>query len=406
MAQVAIIADDLTGAADAAGSFAAAGLTTVLPLRDDVPLAADVVSISTESRELAPDEAAASVRAALGKLTHQGTSPGVLYKKLDSALRGQLRAELLATMDALGERCAIVAPALPAEGRTTIGGRQHIGGVPLEESMFGGAGISSDLIATFAGAPAISVTAIDLETLRSSPAALSAAIANRRDGIFVVDAVTEDDLRRIAENALASGVRVLAGSAGLARALVQVASLTSTASAPEWRPAGNRPILTIAGTRHQATIRQIEHASATGIRVIYPEQWCLDTQGGGLGDAVDAVEQELRRGRHVILTSAGMQRSPHGPLFVANRLALVVGSNTVRELTGGLILTGGDVASAVCRQLGADSIWLRGEVRPALPWGTLAGGAMPGGPVVTKAGSFGDGESLVAATEHLSRSIR
>jgi uncharacterized protein YgbK (DUF1537 family) len=406
MAQVAIIADDLTGAADAAGFFAAAGLTTVLPLRDDIALAADVVSISTESRDLSPDEAAARVRAAIGRLKLHGTSPGLLYKKLDSALRGQLRAELLATMDELGESCAIVAPALPAEGRTTIGGRQHIGGVPLEESTFGDVGISSDLIATFAGAHSIAVTAIDLETLRSSPVALSAAIANRREGIFVVDAVTESDLRRIAENALASGVRVLAGSAGLARAFVQVGSLTSTASAPEWRPAENRPILTIAGTRHQATIRQIEHASASGIRVIYPEQRCLDTQGGGLGNAADAVEQELRRGRHVILTSAGMQRSPQGPLYVANRLASVVDSKMVRELTGGLILTGGDIASAVCRQLGAHSIWLRGEVRPALPWGTLAGGAMPDGPVVTKAGSFGDGECLVAAAKHLSCSAR
>lgn len=401
MTQVAIVADDLTGAADSAGFFAAAGLTTAVPLRDDVRLAADVISLSTESRDLPPDAAADTVRAAFGRLKALNASPQLLYKKLDSALRGQLRAELLATMDELGERRAIVCPALPAEGRTTIGGRQQIGGVPLEESSFGGFGISSDLIATLSGPGSLPVTSIDLATLRSSPGSLPAAVANRDEGVFVVDAETEDDLRRIVHIALAVGIRLLAGSAGLARALVQVARLSSTVPAPDWRPADGRPILTIAGTRHEATIRQIERAAAAGIRAVFPDQHCLDTIESTLGDALTAVEQEIRAGRHVILTSAGMRRSPLGTLMVADRLASVVDSATVRDLTGGMTLTGGDVAAAVCRRLGANAIWLRGEVRPALPWGTLDGGALPGLPIVTKAGSFGDGEGLLAAVDHL-----
>src|SRR5688500_11961912 len=135
MTQVAIVADDLTGAADAAAPFAECGLATAIPLIDDVRLLADVLAISTASPDLPPGDAAAAVRAAIAGRAHGGgPAPALIYKKLDSALRGQLGAELIAAMEALGERRALVAPALPSEGRTTLGGRQHVGGVPLEQS--------------------------------------------------------------------------------------------------------------------------------------------------------------------------------------------------------------------------------------------------------------------------------
>jgi uncharacterized protein YgbK (DUF1537 family) len=115
------------------------------------------------------------------------------------------------------------------------------------------------------------------------------------------------------------------------------------------------------------------------------------------------VEEELQRGRNVILTSSGRQSSPLGSVAVAERLASALQSERVRALVGGLVLTGGDVAAAVCRTLGAGALWLRGEVQPALPWATVTGGLLPGLPVVTKAGSFGDDESLIAAAALLSR---
>jgi uncharacterized protein YgbK (DUF1537 family) len=149
MTQIAIVADDLTGAADAAALFAQAEFATVVPLVPGAAPRADVLSISTESRELSPDEAGARVRSAVAGLRSAGGSPpNILYKKLDSALRGQIRAELVAAIDALGEQCALVAPALPAERRTTVGGCQFVAGVPLERSSFGRGGVDGDLVRT------------------------------------------------------------------------------------------------------------------------------------------------------------------------------------------------------------------------------------------------------------------
>jgi uncharacterized protein YgbK (DUF1537 family) len=243
------------------------------------------------------------------------------------------------------------------------------------------------------------VIPIGLEAFRSGAQALTESFGS--PGIFVVDAETDDHLESIARAALSAGICLLAGSAGLARALVRVANLEPGATPPSWRPAAGRPILAILGTQHQATARQIERAAGTGICVIQPDQQSLDEPDGRLDDAIATVELEVRAGRHVILTTAGRQSSPLGPAAIAERLSTVLDSAIVRATIGGMMISGGDVAAAACDCLGTTAIWLRGEVRPAIPWGTLAGGALSGVPIVTKAGSFGDDSTLIDCIEHL-----
>jgi uncharacterized protein YgbK (DUF1537 family) len=68
MPQLVIVADDLTGAADASASFANAGLSTVIHLSSAAIPNADVVAISTESRDLSGTGAAAAVRTALSRM--------------------------------------------------------------------------------------------------------------------------------------------------------------------------------------------------------------------------------------------------------------------------------------------------------------------------------------------------
>ena len=69
MTRLAVLADDLTGALDAAAPFAARGITTVVALGLDgldaaLASGADVVGVSTDSREIVPDAARAAVASA------------------------------------------------------------------------------------------------------------------------------------------------------------------------------------------------------------------------------------------------------------------------------------------------------------------------------------------------------
>ena len=68
-----------------------------------------------------------------------------------------------------------------------------------------------------------------------------------------------------------------------------------------------------------------------------------------------------------------------------------------------MVLTGGDVAAAVSRALGASALWLEGEITPGIPRGMLEGGRLHASQVVTKAGSFGDDNALLSCISYLSR---
>jgi uncharacterized protein YgbK (DUF1537 family) len=82
MPQLVIVADDLTGAADASACFASAGLSTVIRLSSTAVPNADVVAVSTESRDLDGTAAAASVRSAFSRIVgdQRDAAPRWIYK--------------------------------------------------------------------------------------------------------------------------------------------------------------------------------------------------------------------------------------------------------------------------------------------------------------------------------------
>ena len=116
-----ILADDLTGACDAAAAFLRTGhpLRVWLDSRNLSP-APGVQAFTTASRNLSPSDAAVAVYSAASALSEIPRS--LIFKKIDSALRGQIAAELLAAHQALHTRAILLAPAFPAAGRRVCGG--------------------------------------------------------------------------------------------------------------------------------------------------------------------------------------------------------------------------------------------------------------------------------------------
>ena len=403
MPQLAIVADDLTGAADTGACFADTGLATVIPLSGTTVPDADVVVLSTESRDLDADTAARVVSTVVTGLTgvQSDRGPRWIYKKIDSTLRGHPRDELLAVMAAMGATGALVAPAFPAEGRTTLGGRQHIDGVPLEWSRFGGPGTVSDLVALFENDRGTPVHLLDLATVRGQPEALQRLLDDGSDGIVIADAETDDDLLALGRAASGSGLRLLCGTAGFARQLARSLPLSPAAALPPEAVRGAGPILIVAGSQHEATARQIQALREAGVPIVRPAQSLFDDLATAVDATVAEVAAHLAAGQSTALTTAGLAPCARGGQSVAARLAQIVAAPEVSGQVGGLVLTGGDVAAAVCAALDASALWLGGEISPGLPWGVLAGGRLHARPVATKAGSFGGDNALLACIDHL-----
>jgi 4-hydroxythreonine-4-phosphate dehydrogenase len=122
--EILAVSDDLTGAAALAGEFRAAGLASwVAPAEHAATgaLRAEALVVDSRSRHLAPDRAAREVARALDR---RDAPPGSLYKRIDSALRGNVTAELDAVAGLLA-RPVVLATAAPALGVVTRNGVQH-----------------------------------------------------------------------------------------------------------------------------------------------------------------------------------------------------------------------------------------------------------------------------------------
>jgi uncharacterized protein YgbK (DUF1537 family) len=433
---VLLIADDLTGAADSGVTFAKHGAEVVVGWGAGSLPDADVVVLSTESRHRSADQALQRVRAALAPLggwLQEARRPWV-YKKVDSTLRGHPGLELAALMAWLSDAgdvygpntgsdasCALVAPAFPAQGRTTQGGIQTVHGVPLAETVFGQEVATSLVRAFFVEAFGHDrVGALSLADVRGGPdalmARLRAEVGAEAPGprVLVADAVTEADLRALADAALGCGLSVFCGSAGLAEALAErladargwatrqgISGCREPGQACSYEKADTgypAVMLVVAASRHPQTVRQVEMLRAAGVPVLNPDALLSEeadavVDEGELGEAV--------RAGAVVLTTVGLPPLPELGETLASALAEHAAAWMRCTDVSGLVLTGGDAAVAVSCALGAQALRLCGEVAPGLPWGHLVGGAGDGCPVVTKAGGFGEEDALVRAVEFL-----
>src|SRR5918999_419173 len=115
---VRIIADDLTGALDAAAPFAAAaGSLPVLWDAGGGKACAGSFALDTESREAETG----ALAAALAEIA----PADIAVKKIDSLLRGCTVQEIALCLRSGRFANAVIAPAFPAQQRITRGGRQH-----------------------------------------------------------------------------------------------------------------------------------------------------------------------------------------------------------------------------------------------------------------------------------------
>ena len=140
MVKLLIIADDFTGALDTGVKFAARGAVTRVvtdPAFDfaGVDAQVQVLVMDAETRHLKPEAAYSVVRQAAERALEAGVQ--CIYKKTDSALRGNVGAELTAVLDAAGADRLPFIPAFPKTNRVTRDGIHLIDGVPVAESVFG-----------------------------------------------------------------------------------------------------------------------------------------------------------------------------------------------------------------------------------------------------------------------------
>lgn len=416
MARMVAIADDLTGAADCAASSAALGCRAVVLLHspeDKEPEAGwpvtDILSIDANSRCL-PAEQASERTTRLIHLcdSHNVDSPGyVLYKKIDSTLRGNVTSELVALLHArrsinpANDKLSILlAPALPVQGRTTAGGRLLVHGVPLENSEIWRTEVrtaQSDIPQLLADA-GLSCGLIDTDTVRSGLIHLRQGILQsaEQDDVVVCDAETDGDLHAIAEASLGiPTLTALVGSAGLASQIPRAMGIAPVAEGSGWSFAGG-PTLFVVGTgasvsRQQARLLEAipDIAAFHAEPAVFHNSPLMQTQ----------IVERLQFGRDVLLMLDGGKHGSNCEGLLLRQAILDLVSKCAQFL-GGVVATGGETARAALDALGIRRLRILGEVEAGMPFAMADGWVRPL-PVITKAGAFGSPQALIRCREFL-----
>jgi 4-hydroxythreonine-4-phosphate dehydrogenase len=408
-----IIADDLSGAADCGIACAGHGLNTVVVLGDDAEdIDAEVLSVDGDTRRLTPSEAEAKTIGLVSKYVSHNDL--LLFKKLDSTLRGNIGAELGAMLGTLrngqwrSERIVTVfAPAFPPAGRTTSNGRQLVRGMPLEETeiwrrhgMIGKADISRML-----GTAGMRSAHVTLGLIRSSNRSLGDAMIElaKNADVLICDAETDEDLRAIADASFALGRgTVWAGSAGLARHLPRAAGLDRSLRYLSEQPLASGPTLFVIGSLAGVSREQVKvlFTAQDIISIVLPPEILLaGSQSPGWRKLDLELRKALETGRDVV-ASLGME-SPiemaKGPLLSA-ALAGFVAPHADR--VGALVASGGETARSVLQAWGVTGLRLVGELEAGLPFSVTEKWKRQL-PVLTKAGDFGNPQTLFNCCQFL-----
>ncbi|MBK0123246.1 four-carbon acid sugar kinase family protein [Pantoea sp. S61] len=404
---VLVIADDFTGANDAGSGLARAGAKVHVLFDSRTPHdanSADVLVISTDSRAVSASEAAHRTTLALQQ--HQAIAQdGWLFKKIDSTLRGNPGAEIEAALHASGKTLALVVPAVPKLGRTTREGEVWINMQRLTDTEFASDPktpvTSSHVLTRLHMQSDLAGETLDLATVRSGK--LAQVLASKQ-GLVVLDAEQDADIALIVAAAASLSTRpLLAGASGLGDALGEYLAA---------RPA--RPVLAVVGSMSAIAQQQIAHlATQRDIRIIDIDIRQLFAQPAW-PQAVEwqqAMQQALRDGTHCVVrtTQHAEQRHEIEQLCqqhqvsrqelgerICHFLAQLTQNVCRQALPAGLYLSGGDVAIAVAQALGASGFQIQGLVAGCVPHGVLLNSELHL-PVMTKAGGFGDENTLVEA---------
>lgn len=222
--KIGVVADDFTGASDIALTLAEAGMKTLLLA--GVPKQAspdcDAAVISLKSRTAPVAEAVEQSLKGCDWLTAQGAEQ-IIFKvcsTFDSTDAGNIGPVLEAMAERLGETFVIVCPAFPENGRSVYQGHLFVADKLLSESGMQNHPLTPmtdpDLRRVLARQTGWAVMHVPFRTVSRGAAAVTAAMEAQK-GMYIVDAIEDDDLYTI--GTAAKGRKLLCGGSGIALGL-------------------------------------------------------------------------------------------------------------------------------------------------------------------------------------------
>jgi len=377
--KIGLIADDFTGAMDSGAQFSYSQLG--VHFRFAGSPSGDVEIINTASREIPAPDAVERVQAACRTLAGR-----ILFKKIDSTLRGHVGEEIEAVLEASSYQKAVICPAAPLQGRTVRSGVLSINGIPLEQTAFKDDPLypaKTSRLSELVGKP---VVHLSLELLRGPLTGLTTAITTSPLPLLTTDAESPDDLFTLAR-AIFAAQALPCGAFGLARAYLQALEVEPV-SHPPFQPGG--AVLVLVGSANQVAREQIARLETR------PDSVVLRFGPLATPETIQQVFDLLPSNKRILVLCAAQDRTVRTPEWL--RFGQTVSETGLAVLVKfqpkTILVVGGETVTHFCQHASVESIEILGEAAPGVPYGRMRGGRLDQRLLITKAGGFGTPETL------------
>lgn len=399
---IAIVADDLSGACDTAVKLCGTGRSIqvlMVPSKSVLPASGRnlVLALTTNSRAMAAQDAYRCVYEVASRLKHRAWS--LVYKKVDSMLRGNTGVEILALLDALEYDLVVLTPAVPDNHRLVLHGKL----VSSEQSEDGLAALDR------LQADGLRPGTVSVEVLQQGAEKTAQAIAacyKNGCNVVLLDGANEMHLRVAAEAMKRLPLRVLpAGAAGLLPYLAE--SEKQTADCPQHMSLRGCRTLVVAGSSHPTTKSQIQRLMQqenTGCVCVDVAHCLHGNREAEIARCTDQAELVMRSGVQTLvlavssLFEAGGERKETTNGEISAPLIVNVIARLTRRIVSAygfdvLFMMGGETAYHVLEELHTSSMEILYEFVPGVPVNRvcLDGKQIM---VVTKSGGFGEESTI------------
>ena len=417
MAELLIIADDLTGAIETGVQLAKQGISTKVILNSEdeyqqllSDIDCSVLIANTESRHIPPNEAAGRVSNVLKK----GYAAGIerFYKKTDSTMRGNIGAELEAFMNETTQRALAFVPAHPALKRFTRKGFHYIDEELLHETDFGKDPLEpieqsniSEMLRLQTG---VNISSIDVT--KEEHKSIS-------DGILIFDCNSVQDLQLIGDFILKNGLsHAIAGSAAMVELLPQQLQLSVINLKT---PKLHGQTLIVNGSLNRISLEQVEYAHDMGIKMIsIPQELLSDTRFYSNPHFISLrsiIKTTLQSGNDIILNTTLLHDQPDVSIsidkgltsddleFIAKKIGLIVSAILEQVDLSTLAVFGGDTISGILQAMSCEYIEPELEIIPgvAVSLAKVKNNCIQ---LVSKPGGYGGKEVILHILDYINTS--
>lgn len=418
-----IIADDFTGANDTAVQFSKKKLKSmVITNTDEFDRSlknCDVLVMDTESRYDDRNTAYDKTYSAGEKAKKTGVE--FVYKKLDSTMRGNIGAEISGVMDAMKIKYAIIAPALPSNGRVTKDGNIYVRGILLSETEVTEDPknpVNESSIASILSRQTNKKTEVIIhDIVRSGRQVLIKKVSRCMEAgtqLIVIDAESRDDLDIIASMVSVFNEKILfVGSSGLAEFLPNYL----------YRQKKTKSSIVVAGSVSEITRKQIAYAKeklSVNIIDLDVENLFSDKKTSEKNRILNLVRDYTKGGKDLIIRSADSKDMMKNSIEAGKKYGknarevsdIVV--SFLGELTrhimntisiNGIMFVGGETTIKAAQHLNITGTVIQDEVLPGVPYGYFNEDKYRDITIVSKAGSFGDENAIAEVLLFLKRGI-